>query len=450
MGAKVLIVDDEPSIRFGIRAFLSAHGFVVDEADSCASAQRRFRTFTPDAVILDYRLPDGVALDLLHTFDSTRIPVLILTAHATIDLAVRLTKEGAEQFLTKPVELDVLLDKLEQSLEATQRRRPLRVGPRTFDPFVGTSDAIQRLRAQAERVRQSESPTLVTGETGTGKSVLARWIHNGSSRKDHAFVDLNCAGLSKDFLDTELFGHEKGAFTGAMASKQGLLDVGHKGTLFLDEIGDVDLSVQPKLLKVLEEGRFRRMGDVRDRVVDVRLLAATHQDLSVQMQAKQFRSDLYFRLSTLLLDVPPLRERREDILLLARAILDGTARPDRGSIPIDRDAERILLMHPWPGNIRQLRNVMERALYMGGGDRIAAEHLVFEPIESLSRIPLPAPGVARSGDAVQTLESMEKEHIVRALAEEGHVEAAARKLGVPRSSLYQKLKRFGIAIPRRS
>ena len=448
MGAKVLIVDDEPSIRFGIRAFLHTHGFVIDEADSCASAEVRFRDFAPDAVILDYRLPDGVALDLFPRFRAVDVPVLILTAHATIDLAVRLTKEGAEHFLTKPVELDVLLAKLCQSIASTHRKKPRLAssGPRRFDPFVGTSEAIRKLRAQAERVAASDSALLVTGETGTGKSVLARWIHDASGRRDAAFVDLNCAGLSKDFLDTELFGHEKGAFTGAVSAKQGLLDVGHRGTLFLDEIGDVDPSVQPKLLKVLEEGRFRRLGDVRDRVVDVRLVAATNADLSVLVRERRFRSDLYFRLSTLLVDMPPLRDRREDIMPLARAILEASTRGDPESLRVEPEAENILVKHSWPGNIRQLRNVIERALYMGGGGVLSAEHLVFEPIDSISSLAVAA---STMDESVQTLESMEREHIVRALAEEGRVEAAARKLGVPRSSMYQKLKRFGIAVPRR-
>jgi DNA-binding NtrC family response regulator len=447
LGAKVLIVDDEPSIRFGIRAFLQAHGFLTDEADSCASAEARFRDFAPDAVILDYRLPDGVALDLFPRFRAVDVPVLILTAHATIDLAVRLTKEGAEHFLTKPVELDVLLAKLCQSIASTHRKKPRApaAAPGRFDPFVGTSEAIRKLRDQAERVAASDSAVLVTGETGTGKSVLARWIHEASGRREAAFVDLNCAGLSKDFLDTELFGHEKGAFTGAVAAKQGLLDVGHRGTLFLDEIGDVDPSVQPKLLKVLEEGRFRRLGDVRDRVVDVRLVAATNADLSVLVRERRFRSDLYFRLSTLLVDMPPLRERREDVMPLTRAILEVETRGDTDSVRIEPGAEDVLVRHAWPGNIRQLRNVIERALYMGGGGVLSPDHLVFEPIDSISSL-VPATSMDESA---QTLEDVERNHILRALAEEGRVEAAARKLGVPRSSMYQKLKRFGIAVPRR-
>ncbi len=220
--------------------------------------------------------------------------------------------------------------------------------------------------------------------------------------------------------------------------------MGHRGTLFLDEIGDVDPSVQPKLLKVLEEGRFRRLGDVRDWVVDVRLVAATNADLSFLVREKRFRSDLYFRLSTLLVDVPPLRERREDVLPLARAILDASSRGDVEAVRLEPDAEEVLTKHSWPGNIRQLRNVLERALYMCGGEPVSAEHLVFEPIDSLSS--LPAPGLE---DAGQTLESVERSHILRALAEEGRVDAAARKLGVPRSSMYQKMKRFGIQVPRR-
>ena len=323
---KVLIVDDEPGIRFGVRDFLESEGFEVEEADSTAAAERLVREYHPDALVLDHMLPDGTALELLpriREIDST-LPVVVLTGHATIDLAVRAVKEGADQFLAKPVELPALVVMLRRLLETQREKRRQAAGRarqarEAVDPFTGTSAAIRRLAEDARRLQASSSPILIEGETGSGKGVLARWLHRNGPRGDEPFVDMNCAGLSREFLETELFGHEKGAYTGAVNSKQGLLEVAHRGVVFLDEIGDLDPQVQPKLLKVLEEKRFRRLGEVRDRQVDVQLVAASHQSLPQLVQEKKFRSDLYFRISTIPLRVPALRERVEDIPILARA-----------------------------------------------------------------------------------------------------------------------------------
>ena len=324
MTASILLVDDDPAIRFGLRDFLETHGFQVDEADSCESGRRAFRTNRPDLAVLDYSLPDGTALDLLPQLQAvdTGVPLLILTGHGSIDLAVQAIKLGAEQFLTKPVELPALLAVLERLIENQRNRRRQEArrskeARREVDPFAGTSPAIRRLAREAEKVARAESPVLIQGETGTGKGVLARWLHAHGPRRNEELVDLNCAGLSRDFLETELFGHERGAFTGAVSRKIGLLEVAHRGTVFLDEVGDVDRAVQPKLLKVLEERSFRRLGDVRDRTVDIRLVAATHHDLAARVREGVFRSDLFFRISTVPLRVPPLRERTEDIVALA-------------------------------------------------------------------------------------------------------------------------------------
>jgi transcriptional regulator with PAS, ATPase and Fis domain len=298
---------------------------------------------------------------------------------------------------------------------------------------------MRRLAEDARRFVSAESPVLIQGETGTGKGVLAAWLHRNGPRADEAFVDLNCATLSRDLLESELFGHEKGAFTGAVAAKQGLLDVAHRGTLFLDEIGDVDPLVQPKLLKVLEDKRFRRLGDVRDRQVDVRLITATHQDLTQLVRDNRFRSDLYFRVNTIPLTVPPLRERREDIERLAQALLEGIASDlGRNGLSLAPEAVRALEAYPWPGNIRELRNVLERAVLLCEGRTLGARDLRFEA----------TPGVAAS-EASLTLAELERRHIERVLAaERGRVESAARRLGIPRSSLYQKLKRLGLQPPR--
>jgi DNA-binding NtrC family response regulator len=280
---KILVVDDEAGIRFGIRDFLESSGYEVEEADSCQAAVEIFQTVRPDAAIIDYLLADGNALELLPRLKGTypEIPLVILTAYGSIDLAVQAVKEGADQFLTKPVQLPALLVMLQRLLEEQCNRQKQiasksRQAHADIDPFLGSSAAIRQLTEDARKVLASESPILIRGETGTGKGVLARWLHDHGSRSEDAFVDLNCAGLSREFLETELFGHAKGAFTGAVTSKTGLLEVAHGGTVFLDELGDMDLQIQPKLLKVLEEKRFRRLGEVRDRRVDIRLIVSTH------------------------------------------------------------------------------------------------------------------------------------------------------------------------------
>ena len=347
---RILIVDDEPGIRFGMRDFLENEGLEVDEADSIAAAERTLREGRHDAVVLDHLLPDGTALDLLPRIREIEpsLPVLVLTGHASIDLAVRAVKEGADQFLSKPVELPALLVMLQRLIESQREKRRqiagrARQAREAIDPFAGPSPAIRALAEQAHRLLASSSPVLIEGETGTGKGVLARWLHRNGQRGDEPFVDMNCAGLSREFLETELFGHEKGAFTGAVASKPGLLEVAHRGVVFLDEIGDLDPQVQPKLLKVLEEKRFRRLGEVRDRQVDVQLIAASHQNLPALVNEKRFRGDLYFRISTIPLRVPPLRERVEDVPVLARALL-ATFADDLGrrSLRLSAAAERAL------------------------------------------------------------------------------------------------------------
>src|SRR5438270_4084723 len=444
---RVLLVDDEEGPRFGVRRFLKSHDFDVDEASDCATARNRFRSFRPDVTILDFRLPDGTALDLIPEFRSIdNSALIVLTAYASIDAAVEAVKLGAEQFLTKPVQLDTLLVVIERILENQRNRQQALAGAvksdarNRVDPFLGVSAAIRDLRDKTDTVLRTDSPVLVHGETGTGKTVLARWIHANSRRAGEAFVDLNCAGISREFLETELFGHEKGAFTGATSTKQGLLEAANRGTVFLDEIGDMDLQVQASLLKVLEEKRFRRLGDVKDRNVDIRLIAATHHDLLSLVEQQRFRRDLYYRISTLELTVPALRERRDDIPILGHSILEGLAR-DLGQRPvrISATAERILSRYDWPGNIRELRNVLERALLRGHGDVLEAEHLVM-PVEMSSSVQAGAP---RSG----TLEEVERDYIQHVLREaNGNIDRVADRLGVSRSAVYYKARKHGIDI----
>lgn len=441
---RVLVVDDEPSIRFAVRDFLESKGLAVDEAESCERAVAVFGAVRPDVAVLDYRLPDGTALELiprLRTLDAS-VPLVVLTAHGSIELAVRAIKEGAEQFLTKPVELPalfVILDRLLENRRNRQRQlaRKSRQQRETVDPFVGESAGIRALADAARRVVTSDTPVLILGETGTGKGVLARWLHTNGPRADDAFVDLNCAGLSRELLDSELFGYERGAFTSAVKQKTGLLEVAHGGTVFLDEIGDMDPGVQAKLLKVLEEQRFRRLGDVRDRTVDIRLIAATHQDLRRIAAEGRFRNDLYYRINTIQLTVPPLRARREDIVPLARVLLRELAADlGRADVRLAPDAEQGLETYGWPGNVRQLRNVLERALLLSDSHTLTRRSLRFDD-----------PAHLGDGDLDEglTLRDLEIRHIERVLeAVHGHVASAAQRLGVPKSSLYQKLKTYGI------
>jgi DNA-binding NtrC family response regulator len=451
---RILVADDEDGIRFALRDFLEHGGFEVVEADDCAGAEEAFRERRPDAAVLDYGLPDGNALDLLPRLRAIApsAPVVILTGQGTIDLAVRAIKEGADHFLVKPVELPALLVILERLLEQQRvSRRQIagesRAARSEVDPFLGTSPVIRALAEQARKVAAADSPVLLLGETGAGKGVLARWLHANGQQAAEAFVDLNCAGLARELLESELFGHTKGAFTGAVANKLGLLEVAHRGTVFLDEIGDVDPLIQPKLLKVVEEKRFRRLGEVRDRTVELRLIAATSHDLNRLVQEQRFRSDLYFRISTLVLRVPPLRERPEDIALLALRLLDRfAAGRGRSGVTLSPAAMEALQGYAWPGNIRELRNVLERAVLLSDRALLGPADLHFDAPQSHG----PAAGRAGPGDASDaglTLAELERRHIERVLRDVGgRVAEAAVRLDIPRSSLYQKIKALRIEV----
>jgi DNA-binding NtrC family response regulator len=445
--SRVLLVDDDASVLRLVGDYLARVGYEVLQASTCAAALERFIDGHPDAVVLDFELPDGTALDLLPRLKAHRsfVPVLLLTGHGTIDLAVDCVREGAEQFLTKPAELPALEVALGRALEG-QRLRRREVGAGRFaepDPFLGVSPRIRELASEARRVAKGDSPILITGETGTGKGVLAAWLHRASARAPEPMISLNCAALSHSLLESELFGHEKGAFTGAISSKAGLLEVANRGTVFLDEIGDMDGSIQPKLLKVLEDHRFRRVGEVRDRQVDVRLIAATHQDLGALVRQNRFRSDLYFRVNTIPIHLPPLRERVEDIPILATWILARLgAEVGRARLELSPDASARLAAHPWPGNLRELRNVLERAVLMTDGDLIGPAEVRLEE----------AGGGGRDPDwSRMTLAEVEQAHVARVLeACGGAVEEASSRLGLSRSALYERLKRYGLGgAPRR-
>ena len=446
---KVLVVDDDATLCSTVRSYLELKGFTVSEAGTGKKCREALLQSQPDAIVMDYFLPDTDGLQLLreiHGIDPS-IPVLIMTGAATIDLAVRAMKDGAEQFVAKPFELSVLLKLLEKIFEKNRFiRRELAVRNRVIrykrDPFLGSSESIRRLESTAQSILGTSLPILIQGETGTGKGVLAEWLTKQGPRSSEAFVDLNCAGLNRELLESDLFGHEKGAFTGAISQKTGLLEVAHQGTLFLDEVGDMEMSIQPKLLKVLDEHRFRRVGGVRDRSVDVHMIAATHQDMEALVAEKRFRSDLYFRISTIPLAIPPLRERISDIPVLAEWFLHRLREDlNRGQLQFDKRAMVALEGYRWPGNIRELRNVLERAALVCKDGVIQKEDLYFQVSQTS-----PAPAQAAPGsDVDMTLEEVERQHISRVLrSENGKVDRAAAKLGIPRSSLYVKIKQYGI------
>ncbi|MGQ0592640.1 MAG: sigma-54-dependent transcriptional regulator [Gammaproteobacteria bacterium] len=437
--ARLLLVDDDPGVRFGVGQYLRTSGYELAEAGSVADALSAVRNEPADLAILDYRLPDGDALELvpkLRELDA-ELPCVVLTGHGSIELAVQAIKVGAEQFLTKPVELSalkVLIDRLVEQRRVRRKLASKRGGSEAPDPFRGDSTPMRAFKEVAQRVAKTDRPALIQGETGSGKGLLAAWLHHAGDRAAEGFVNLNCAGLSRELLESELFGHERGAFTGAVTTKPGLMEMAHRGTLFLDEIGDLDLALQAKLLKVLEEQRFRRVGGVQDRRVDVRLITATHHPLPQLVREGGFRSDLYFRISTLVLEVPALRARREDIPALANELLIRLAQEiGRPKFQLTDAAVEALCAYAWPGNVRELRNVLERAALLSSGMRLDRSALYFDMAGSA------APTTDLS------LEAMERQHIANILRDSGGmVTLAAERLGIPRSTLYEKLKRHGL------
>ncbi|MFA6954345.1 MAG: sigma-54 dependent transcriptional regulator [Thermoanaerobaculia bacterium] len=437
---RILVVEAESAIRETIRAYLASRGCDVRESATWASAVSRLHTFHPEVAIVDCSLPDVEAEEIIPRLhdESPNTSVIVLTGHALIELAVKAMNQGAEHFLTKPIDPGALWVVVQRAAENRATRRVRAAGSRgsvrnELNPFLGASRLIGTVADSVAAIVDTDLTVLVQGETGVGKGILARWIHDHGPRAREPFCDINCSGLSRDLLESELFGYEKGAFTGATAAKQGLLEVADHGTMFLDEIGDADPLVQPKLLKVTEDMTLRRLGAVRARRVDVRLIAATHYDLQALQRDGRFRSDLYFRISVLPIVLPPLRERREDIPIIAFDLLTRIA--DELGLPVvtlSPEAQRALGSHAWPGNIRELRNVLERAVLLTRRSIIEESDLFF--IGSPSDHPA-------IGDPRLTLGELERRHIGAILElMNGSVDAAAARLGISRSALYARLK----------
>jgi DNA-binding NtrC family response regulator len=440
---RVLIIDDEPEVARVLSEFLRRRGCEPIAVSSCSEAEKFWESAVPDLAILDYRLPDGNALTLMPRLRAINaaVPLIILTGHGSIDLAVEAIKRGAEQFLTKPIDLPLLWVIVQRTLENNRNQRQQRADKtrrdrNVFNPFLGRSDEIRRIEDLARKIARSDHPVFIFGETGTGKSILARWLHQNGARSMEPFVDLNCAGLSSEVLESELFGHERDAFSGALQTKVGLLEIAHKGTILLDEIADVNVQVQPKLLKVLEEKQFRRIGDLRDRRVNIRLMAATNQNMNHLIRGNRFRADLYFRISTISLFMPPLRDRTEDIPILAEHILENIADSlGKSSFEITGKALQALQSYQWPGNIRELRNMLERAILISGTPVLSDRDLHFDVRPDVEMLPA----------SFKNLHDLERRYIEQILMQErGKVELAAKKLGMPRSSLYYKIKQYQI------
>jgi DNA-binding NtrC family response regulator len=442
---RILIVDDDEQVASGLAALLEDE-WEVRSAENGRQAVLAFAEFSPDVVLLDVGLPDTSGIDLLHQFKmySETVAVIMMSGGGTLERVIESMKLGAETFLQKPFDYDVLTATLEQVSRIIATRRELmalrRGGAPNVERLPGISPAIAHLNEILPQIARAPSPVLLEGESGTGKGVLARLIHNRSTRARAPFVDLNCAGLSKELLESELFGHERGAFTNAMNTKPGLFEIAGDGTLFLDEIGEMEPTVQARLLKAIEEKRFRRVGGIRDLRADFRLLAATNRDLPAEVAAGRFRSDLYYRLNVVRLRMPPLRERMEDLPILADELLRPLAKDMARPVPkVSPRAMKKLESYPWPGNVRELRNVLERALLTLAGDEIKSDDLSIESAAA----PMPAAGGGMPSEEweIQPLDDVIANYIAASVeATGGNVRKAARQLRISPSTLYARLK----------
>jgi DNA-binding NtrC family response regulator len=451
MNRSILLVEDEPLLSRNIVHYLQRGGYEVTPAPTLARGIAAYEEVRPDAVVVDHNLPDGTGIELIRHIRQRDVnsKIVMVTAHGNVTLAVTAMKAGADDYLTKPVsleELGLLLNKLlshrqvEESLAYYRRRDADRSG---LDRIIGASPRIVELKQQIARVLEMETrqlsgappPVLIVGETGTGKELVARALHFEGSRRSGPFVEINCATLSPQLVESELFGHERGAFTDAKERRPGLIQSADHGTLFLDEIGEMLPASQSKLLKVLEDHRIRPVGSARDREVDVRFVAATNVPLEERVRSGEFREDLLYRLRTIRLAVPPLRERGEDAMLLAEHFLaDHRRRYGRSELHLEACALEAIRRHSWPGNVRELRNVLEQAALLSVGVGITADDLsLWEPPPLRDQNGGGDPGGA-------TLVDVERDLIVRALQQAGgNVTVAAQALGITRDTLRYRM-----------
>ncbi len=453
----ILLVDDDDTFRSVMAGELERMRYRVRTAASGKEALQRLEEHNPDVILLDLRLPDLSGLDVLAQAreKGTEAEVIMLTGHGSIDTAIESVRKGAFDYLSKPCPLDELQVRIQRALEHRALHRRASILERGLTPpdpgkwLIGKSPKFVGVMELTDRVALSDSTVLITGETGSGKEMVAKRLHAQSPRRNRPFVVVECAALQEDLLQSELFGHERGAFTGADRAKAGLFEVADGGTIFLDEIGEVSPPTQVKLLRVLDTSTFRHVGGTEEIKVDVRVVAATNRDLNAMVRQGHFREDLYYRLSTILLRVPPLRDRPGDVALLANHFVDLLNERFGLEKRIGEPAMALLECHDWPGNVRELLHAVERALVVCEGDEIRPEHLpvALKPgAPGASVAPDPEEGTTWEEGAIPSLEELEKAHIRKVLATvSGHRGRAADILGISERNLYRKIKVYGLS-----
>jgi len=444
MSKRILIVDDEPNIGLSLQMILDGEGYSVFICRNAAEFRAKVSGFRPDACLLDVRLPDGNGIDLLRFLRETddRVPVVMISGHGTIADAVQAIRAGAFDFLEKPLSRDKVLVVIKNALEQSKLRKEnerFREIVGDAPKMIGSSPAFLHAVQQASLVAKSDARVLLSGESGTGKELLAAHIHRESPFGAGPFVKVNCAAIPTELLESELFGHEKGAFTGAVSARRGKFELADGGTIFLDEAGDLHQSSQAKLLRVLQEGEFQRVGGEQTLRVTVRVISATNRDLQQMVSQDRFREDLYYRLSVVPIRVPPLRERREDIHALSEYFLhEFCARNNFRRKTIEDEVLLMLERYSWPGNARELKNTIERMAILSSSDRISASSI---PLE----IRIGSENDSRS-TLQQTRESAERESIIKALDQTNwNVSGAARVLGIERTNLHKRIRALGIS-----
>jgi two-component system, NtrC family, response regulator AtoC len=453
MAAKILIVDDEESIRLSLEETLKGGGNEIITAENGEEALERIAESQPDLMLLDMKMPKMGGLEVLQKIKNrnSNIKVIVLTAHGDMQTALLCGRVGVRNFIEKPFDLKEMRAEVESALEPLQWKQDADLlrhqQQEEFDgEFIRCQNPkMQQIYRIAEKVSQSNATTvLLRGESGTGKEVIAKLIHYNSKRRDHMFLEVNCTALPEALLESELFGHEKGAFTDAKKLKKGMFELADKGTLFLDEIGDMSFSMQAKLLRALQEKRFQRVGGINKVEVDIRIVASTNKNLEQAMKDGQFREDLYYRLQVVPITIPPLRERPEDIMPLVRNFVAKFNIEFKNNVAsISAGAEKMLLQYQWPGNVRELRNVIERAILLESETELLAEHLLLSDIE-----PKADGALAEMQPDDQSMAAVEKVHIARVLKSVNwNKNKAAKLLGIDRTTLYTKIKRYELAEP---